>query len=131
MHARGLQHLPGRDDRALLVVGEHVGEAHERDLALDVGVVVALDRGRDVARQAPAADKHAADERVVDAQLAALLMDALLRGSGAAVHLRGIAGIGVQQHELADVVQQARDGQAVAVLVADLGREPVGRVLGG
>ena len=37
----------------------------------------------------------------------------------------------MQQHELADVVQQARDGQAVAVLVADLGREPVGRVLGG
>ena len=57
-----------------------------------------------------------------------------MRSSGvlrAAVHLRGIAGIGVQQHELADVVQQARDGQAVAVLVADLGGEPVGRVLGG
>ena len=74
-------------------------------------------------RQAPAADQHAADERVVDAELAALLVDALLGRARAAVHLRGVAGVGVQQHELADVVQQARDGQAVAVLVADLGGE--------
>ena len=37
----------------------------------------------------------------------------------------------MQQHELADVVQQARDGQAVAVLVADLRGDPIGRVLGG
>ena len=43
----------------------------------------------------------------------------------------GIAGVGVQQHELADVVQQARDGQAVAVLVADLAGDAVGRVLRG
>ena len=70
--ARGLQHLRRRDRRALLVVGEHVGQPHERGLAFDVGVVVALDRGGDEAGQAPAAGQHAADERVVDAQLAAL-----------------------------------------------------------
>ena len=81
-------------------------------------------------RQAPAADQHAADERVVDAELAALLVDALLGRARAAVHLCGVAGVGVHQHELADVVQQARDGQAVAVLVADLGGDAVGRVLG-
>ena len=68
---------------------------------------------------------------MVDAELAALLVDALLGRARAAVDLRGIAGVGVQQHELADVVQQARDRQAVAVLVADLRREPVGGVLGG
>ena len=75
--------------------------------------------------------EHAADERVVDAELAALLVDALLGRPRAAVDLRGVAGVGVQQHQLADVVQQARDGQAVAVLVADLGGDAVGGVLGG
>ena len=84
-----------------------------------------------VGGQSPAADQHAPDEGVVDTELAALLVDALLGRPRAAVHLRGVAGVGVQQHELADVVQEARDGQPVAVLVADLGRDPVGGVLGG
>ena len=77
--------------------------------------VVALDRGRDRLRQAPAAGQHAADEGVVDAELAALAVDALLGCAGVAVHLLGIAGVGVHQHELADVVQQAGDDQPVAV----------------
>ena len=64
--------------------------------------------GRDRLRQAPAAGEHAADERVVDAELAALAVDALLGRARVAVDLRGVAGVGVQQHELADVVQQAR-----------------------
>ena len=68
---------------------------------------------------------------MVDAELAPLGVDPFLGRAGAAVDLRGVAGVGVQQHELADVVQQARDGQPVAVLVADLGGEPVGGVLGG
>ena len=92
--------------------------------------MVALDRRGDRRRQAPAAGEHAADERVVDAQLAALLMDAVLGRARAAMNLRGVAGVGVQQHQLADVVQQARRRQPVAVLEADLGRDPVGRVLG-
>ena len=87
---------------------------------------VAIEAGRPQRRI-----EHAADERVVDAELAALLVDALLGRARAAVDLRGVAGVGVHQHELADVVQQARDGQPVAVLVADLGGEPVGGVLGG
>ena len=66
---------------------------------------------------------------MVDAELAALLVDALLGRLRALVDLRGIARIGVHQHELADVVQQARHGQAVAVLVADLRRQLVGGVL--
>ena len=40
-------------------------------------------------RQAPAAGEHAADERVVDAELAALAVDALLGRAGVAVDLRG------------------------------------------
>ena len=42
-----------------------------------------------------------------------------------------IAGIGVDEHELADVVQQRGDQQRVAVLGVELGREPLGRALGG
>jgi hypothetical protein len=42
---------------------------------------------------------------------------------GVAVDLAGIARVGVHEDELADVVQQRRDHQAVAVLVAGLGGE--------
>ena len=86
---------------------------------------VAIEAGRPQRRS-----EDAADEGVVDAELAALLVDSLLGCPGAAVDLGGIARVGVQQDELADVVQQARDGQAVAVLIADLGRDTVGGVLG-
>ncbi len=82
-------------------------------------------------RQAPAAGQDAPDQRVVDAQLAALTVDALLGRAGVAVHLTRVAGVGVHQHELADVVQQRGDHQAVAVLVAGLGGEAVGGALGG
>ena len=80
---------------------------------------------------APAAGQHPAHERVVDAQLEALAVQALLGRAGALVDLRGIAGIGVRQHELADVVQQRGAEQLVAVLVVELAREPVGGGLGG
>src|ERR671932_636340 len=78
--------------------------------------VGALDDRRDGLGQAPAAGEDAADERVVDAELAALAVDALLRRAGVRVELLWIAGVGVHQHELADVVQQRGDHQAVAVL---------------
>src|ERR1700726_62333 len=42
--AGGLEHLTRGDDRPLLVMGKHVGQADEGGLALDLGVVVALDR---------------------------------------------------------------------------------------
>ncbi len=121
----------GRHGAALRVVGEHVGEADEGGLADGVVGVMALDDGRDGLRQAPAAGEHAADQRVVDAELATLAVDALLGRAGVAVHLAGVAGVGVHQDELADVVQQRGDHQAVAVLVADLGREAVGGALRG
>ena len=82
-------------------------------------------------RQAPAAGEDAADQRVVDAELAALAVDALLRRAGVAVDLAGIARVGVHQDELADVVQQRGDHEAVAVLVAGLGGEAVGGALRG
>ena len=47
------------------------------------------------------------------------------------VDLAGVARVGVHEHELADVVQQRGDHQAVAVLVAGLAREAVGGALGG
>ncbi len=81
--------------------------------------------------QAPAAGEHAADQAVVDAQLAALAVNALLGRAGLAVHLARVARVGVDQHQLADVVQQGRDQQLVAVLVADLARQPVGGALRG
>ena len=75
-HARGrLQQLLRVDGLAVPVVGEHVGEADERGLALDVVGVVALDRRGEPVRQRPAAGQHAADERVVDAQLEPLLVE--------------------------------------------------------
>ncbi len=81
--------------------------------------------------QAPAASEDAADQRVVDAELAALAVDPLLRRAGPAVDLLRVAGVGVHEDQLADVVQERRDHQAVAMLVADLGGDPVGGALGG
>ena len=65
--------------------------------------------------QAPAAGEHAADQRVVDAELAALAVHALLGGAGLAVDLVRVGRVGVHEHELADVVQQRRDQQLVAL----------------
>src|SRR5919201_119656 len=116
-----LQQLGGRDGAALGVVGEHVGQADEGG----------LDDGGDGLGQPPAAGQHAADQRVVDAQLAALAVDALLRGARGPVDLARVAGVRVHEHEIADVVQERGDHQAVAVLVAGLGGQAVGGALGG
>jgi hypothetical protein len=112
-------------------VGEHVGEPHERGVALGVVGVVALDRRRDRPRQVPAAGEHAADQRVIDAQLAALVVQPLLRGPRRPVDLLRVARIGVHEHELADVVEQRGDEQAVSVGVAGRRGEPVGGALDG
>ena len=92
--------------------------------------VVALDHARDGARQPPAPREHAPDERVVDAELAPLALDPLLRRPRLAVDLARIAGVCVDEHELADVVQQRGDHQPVAELVVQLAGEPVGGALG-
>ena len=107
--------------------------ARRTKAASPVGVVgvMALDRRGDRARQVPAAGEHAADQGVVDAELAALVVQPLLGRARRAVDLLRIARVGVHQHELADVVQQRGDEQAVAVRVAGrrrrAGRRRAGR----
>ena len=108
---------------------EHVGQADVGGLAGDVVGVVALDDRGDGLGQAPPAGEDAADQRVVDAELTALAVDALLRGAGTLVDLGRIARVRMHQDELADVVQKRGDHQAVALLVAGLGGETVGRAL--
>ena len=108
---------------------EHVRQADEGGVALRVLGVVALDRGRDGLRQVPAAGEHAADQRVVDAQLAALVVEPLLGRARGAVDLARVARVGMHEDELADVVQEGGDEQPVAMRVTGSGGEPVGRAL--
>ena len=68
-------------------MGEHVREADEGGVALGVVGVVALDRRGDGLGEVPAAGEDAADQRVVDAELAALVVQALLGRAGRAVDL--------------------------------------------
>ena len=93
--------------------------------------MVALDRGRDRVRQVPAAGEDAADQRVVHAELAALVVQALLGRARRTVDLLRVARVGVHEHELADVVEQGGDEQAVAVRVAGGRGEAVGGALDG
>ncbi len=86
-------------------MGEHVGEPYQRGLVLGILGVVALDHARHGRRQAPPPRQHAADQRVVDAELAALGLDPFLRCARIGEDLARIAGVGVHQHELADVMQ--------------------------
>ena len=121
----------GEIDAAQHVVREHVGESHQRGLAVCVLGVVTLDDAGDRLRQAPAAGEDAADQGVVDAELATLGLDALLRSPRVGVNLTRVAGVRVDEHQLAHVVKQRGDHQAVARLVAELASEPVGDALGG
>src|SRR3954467_14596403 len=57
---------------------------------------------------------------LVAAELPALAVYPLLGGLGLAVHLAGVAGVGVRQDQLAHVVKQRGDEQLVAVLVLGL-----------
>ena len=68
---------------------------------------------------------------MVDAELAALALDPLLRRARLAVNLARIPRICVYEYELADVVQQGGNHQPVTGLVAKLTREPVRGALGG
>src|SRR5215212_5821244 len=81
--------------------------------------------------EGPAAGEDTADESVVDAELAVLAVRPLLGGAGVAVHVAGVAGIGVDEDELADVVKQRREHEPVAVLVAELGGGTLCGALGG
>ena len=77
---------------------------------------MALDRSGEAGGKSPATGEHAADQGVVDPELAPLAMDPLLGGTGVAVDLGRIGGVGVDQDELADVMEQRRGEQLVAVL---------------
>jgi hypothetical protein len=92
---------------------------------MSASLMMALDRARDGSRQPPAPGEHAADDGVVDAELTALALEPLLRRAGLAVDLAWISGVRVDEHELADVVQQRSDHQPVAELVVELPRDPV------
>ena len=94
-----------------------------------VVAVVMLDRGGELLRQAPAARHHAADQGVVDSELAPLCVDALLRRASRLVDLCRVAGVGLNEHELADVVQQRGDQELVSVGKLDPRAEPVRRAL--
>ena len=90
---------------------------------------MALDRRREPAGQSPAACQDAADDRVVDAELAALLLDALFGGASSAVDVAGVTGVRVSQDELADVVEERRDQHLVAILVLEHAGDVVGGAL--
>ncbi len=91
--------------------------------------MVALDRNRDPLRHVPAPRQHAADQGVVDSELVAFFADALLGGAPGGVEVGAPAGVKLGDDEAADVVQQRRDDQLVALGPADLAADPVRRLL--
>ena len=67
---------------------------------------------------------------MIDAKLTALAVHPVLGRPGPAVDLGRVARVRVHEHELADVVQQRCDRQAVAVLVAHFAGDAIGCLLG-
>jgi hypothetical protein len=120
-----MEQFAGLDGCALLIVGEHVGETEDGGVAFGVLMMVALDRAGDRVGQAPSACEDASDERVVNGELVALLADALLGRACTRMYAGWIAGVGVHEDELAEVVYEACEREAVAVLVLDLGGDPI------
>ena len=112
-------------------MGDHVGGRDHRREAVGVLGVMALDRDRDPLRQVPAPGEHAADERVVDAELLAFVAQALLGSARDGVEVDLVAGMQAGDHEAADVVQQRGDGELVAFDPADGAADLVGGALGG
>ena len=99
--------------------------------ALGLLGVVLLDGLGDPLVQAPAAGQDAADQRVVDAQLAALGVDAVVRGAAAAVEALGVARVQAGEDRAPDVVEDRGQGELVAVAVPDHLGHAVGGVLDG
>ena len=111
----------GRDRAALRVVGEHVGEADERGLAVGVVGVVALDRP--TASRLGRPQRRARTPPTSAWSTPSSRRSRWMRSSGVRASpwtWPRVARVGVHQDELADVVQQRGDQQRVAVLVADL-----------
>ena len=105
---------------AVLDVGDdHVGDADRPPPMPSAFVgVVALDGLGDPRVHAPAAGQDPADEGVVDAELAALGVDAVVGGAAAAVEALGVAGMQAGEHRAADVVEDRGQRELVAVAVA-------------
>ena len=117
-----------RVDRVTLgVVADHVGGGDHPGQAIGAIGVMALDRDGDPLRQVPAPRQHAADQRVVDPELLALVAEALLRGPRGGVEVGLVTGVKARDHQPADVVEQGDDGEVVAL------REPghPGDLIGG
>src|SRR5512132_1363722 len=89
----GLDQVPGADRAVLDVGGDHVGDSDHGTHSLRLAGVVALDRLRDAGVDAPAPGEDAADESVVDAELAALLGDPVIGGCAPPVEALGVAGM--------------------------------------
>jgi hypothetical protein len=93
---------------------DQVGESDRRCVAAGVGSVVALDGTRDRVRDAPAADQHRPDDRMIDPELAALaprVVVGRLTGQGQLV----VLAVEVGEYEAADVVKQRRDRELLAL----------------
>ena len=119
------------DRLAVAVVGEHVGEPDDRGLARRRPRSGGARSPWRAGSEAPSGGPGRRRPAVVDAELAALAVDALLGRARIAVDVLRVAGVGVHEHELADVVQQGGAEQLVAIVVVDLAREPVGGALRG
>jgi hypothetical protein len=78
---------------------------------------------------APSPGEHTADEGVVDPQLTSLLSHPLVRRGTAAIEALGVAGMQAGQHGPADVVQDGRECDLVAVPDATELGHPVGGTL--
>ena len=90
---------------------------------------MAFDRLRYPCMHAPPPGEHTADEGVVDAQLTALPSHPLVRRGAAAVEALGVAGMEAGQHGPADVMQDCREGDLVAVTDATELGHPVSGAL--
>ena len=87
---------------------------------------MALDGLGDAGVKAPAPGEYAADQSVIDAKLATLLGDPLVRGRAAAVEALGVARMKACQHRPADVVEDRGEGHLVTVPDAAHLCDPVG-----
>ena len=100
-------------------------------VGVGVGVGVVLGRVGQGGGQPPTADQRSADDSVVDAELPALQLDALFGRPCCIVDLGGVARVGVDQYQLADFMQHARQGEMIAVFIVELDGDLVGDTLRG
>jgi len=113
------------------MVSDQIGELHRCGNAFRFRRMVALDRGRNWSRQAPAPNEDRADQRVVDPELAALAAQPLLwsvLGLGAHPELGTVE---VSEHEPADIVHERSYCEFVSLFDARHLCDAIGGVAGG